>query len=162
MADPATGPVDAAPGREGHGRPPWWLVVPAGALILALAVLPLGYLLVRTFEAGPDRILEILTRPGTLALIGRSLGLAVVVTGLCLVIGIGLAALVTRTAMPGRRVFAVLAPLPLAIPSYVAAFAWVAAVPWARGFLGATIVLTACTFPYVYLPVMAAMRAGVM
>ena len=158
MADPATGPVDAAPAREGHGRPAWWLVVPAVAGA-ALAVLPLGYLLVRTFEAGPDRILEILGRPGTLALIGRSLGLAAVVTGLCLVIGIGLAALVTRTAMPGRRIFAVLAPLPLAIPSYVAAFAWVAAAPWARGFLGATIVLTACTYPYVYLPVMAAMRS---
>ena len=61
--------------------------------------------------------------------------------------------------MPGRRALAVLAPLPLAIPSYVAAFAWVAAVPWARGFVGAALVLTACTYPYVYLPVVAAMRS---
>ena len=134
MADAATGPIVAAGAREGQGRPPWWLVLPALAGA-ALAILPLGYLLVRTFEAGPDRIVEILGRPGTLALIGRSLGLAAVVTGLCLVIGIGLAALVTRTAMPARRSIAVLAPLPLAIPSYVAAFAWVAAVPWARGWM---------------------------
>lgn len=144
--------------RGGRDRPPWWLTAPAlvGA---ALALLPLGYLLVRTFEAGPDRVLEILARPGTVALVGRSLGLAAVVTGLCLLLGIGLAALVSRTAMPGRRALAVLAPLPLAIPSYVAAFAWVAAAPWARGFVGATIVLTACTYPYVYLPVVAAMRS---
>src|SRR5690606_41687585 len=123
--------LGAASGRGRSGRPPWWLVVPAVAGA-ALAVLPLGYLLIRTLEAGPSRILEILGRPGTVALVGRSLGLAAVVTGLCLVIGIGLAALVSRTAMPARRTLAVLAPLPLAIPSYVAAFAWVAAVPWAR------------------------------
>ncbi|HET8988581.1 MAG TPA: ABC transporter permease subunit, partial [Humibacillus sp.] len=126
----------------------------AGAL---LALLPLGYLVVRTVEAG-DRVWAILARPGTLELVGRSLGLVVTVTTLCLVLGVGLAALVTRTALPGRRAAAVLLALPLAVPSYVAAFAWVAAAPWARGFVGATLVLTACTYPYVYLPVVAAMR----
>jgi iron(III) transport system permease protein len=139
-------------------RPPWWLTVPALAGGL-LAILPLGYLAVRTSEAGLDRILEILARPGTLALVLRSLGLAATVTVLCLAIGITLAALVTRTRLPGRGVVGILVALPLAIPSYVAAFAWVAAVPWARGFVGATIVLTACTYPYVYLPVAAAMRS---
>ena len=126
----------------------------AGAL---LALLPLGYLVVRTAEAG-DRVWGILARPGTLELVGRSLALVVTVTALCLVLGVGLAALVTRTTLPGRRTVAVLLALPLAVPSYVAAFAWVAAAPWARGFVGATLVLTACTYPYVYLPVVAAMR----
>jgi iron(III) transport system permease protein len=114
---------------------------------------------VRTSEAGFDRIIEILGRPGTAPLVLRSLGLAATVTVLCLAIGIGLAALVTRTRLPGRHALGILVALPLAIPSYVAAFAWVAAVPWARGFVGATIVLTACTYPYVYLPVAAAMRS---
>lgn len=114
--------------------------------------------MVRTSEAGWDRVTRILGRTSTLELVGRSLGLVVVVTALCLLLGIGLAALVTRTTLPGRRVFGVLVALPLAIPSYVAAFAWVAAVPWARGFTGAVIVLTACTYPYVYLPVATAMR----
>lgn len=155
-------PVEPAGVRVGAGervsRPPWWLVLPAlgGAL---LALLPLGYLVVRTGEAGLDRIVDILTRPGTTQLVLRSLGLATTVTVLCLVIGIGLAALVTRTRLPGRGVLGILVALPLAIPSYVAAFSWVAAVPWARGFVGATIVLTACTYPYVYLPVAAAMRS---
>ncbi|TQM62768.1 ABC transporter permease [Humibacillus xanthopallidus] len=126
----------------------------AGAL---LALLPLGYLVVRTVEAG-DRVGAILARPGTLELVGRSLALVGTVTTLCLVLGVGLAALVTRTTLPGRRLFAVLLALPLAVPSYVAAFAWVAAAPWARGFVGATLVLTACTYPYVFLPVVAAMR----
>jgi iron(III) transport system permease protein len=126
----------------------------AGAL---LALLPLGYLVVRTVEAG-DRVWAILARPGTLELVGRSLALVGAVTALCLVLGVGLAALVARTTLPGRRFLAVLLALPLAVPSYVAAFAWVAAAPWARGFVGATLVLTACTYPYVYLPVVAAMR----
>ncbi|MFZ1286482.1 MAG: iron ABC transporter permease [Candidatus Phosphoribacter sp.] len=139
-------------------RPPWWLVLPALAGAF-LALLPLGYLVVRTSEAGLERILEILARPGTTQLVLRSLGLAATVTILCLVIGIALGVLVTRTRLPGRHVLGILAALPLAIPSYVAAFAWVSAVPWARGFVGATIVLTACTYPYVYLPVAAAMRS---
>lgn len=122
-----------------------------------LALLPLGYLVVRAVEAG-DRVGRILLRPSTVELVGRSLGLVVVVTGLCLVIGVGVAALVTRTSLPGRRWIGALAALPLAVPSYVAAFAWIAAVPWARGFVGAAIVLTLCTYPYVLLPVAAAMR----
>ena len=111
----------------------------------------------RTVEAG-DRVGAILTRPGTLELVGRSLALVATVTLLCLVLGVGLAALVTRTTLPGRRAFAVLLALPLAVPSYVAAFAWVATAPWARGFVGAALVLTACSYPYVFLPVVAAMR----
>jgi iron(III) transport system permease protein len=125
----------------------------------AIGLLPIGYLLVRTLEAGAERVWEIVSRPGTVELVARSLGLVAVVTGLCLLIGVGLAALVTRTTLPGRRVLGILAALPLAIPSYVAAFAWVAAVPWARGFTGSVIVLTACTYPYVFLPAAMAMRS---
>ena len=47
------------------------------------------------------------------------------VTIACVVLGVGSAFLVTRTDLPGRRIFGVLAALPLAVPTYVAAFAWV-------------------------------------
>ena len=61
--------------------------------------------------------------------------------------------------------FAVLLALPLAVPSYVAAFTWVSVAdlwtsgPGARfeGFLAAVVVLTLYTYPYVYLPVAAAL-----
>src|SRR5690606_26716747 len=71
--------------------------------------------------------------------------------------------LVVRTDLPGRRIFGVLAALPLAMPSYVAAFAWLAAVPLVEpsaafaGFWSAALVLTLCPYPYVYLPVTAAL-----
>lgn len=123
-----------------------------------IALLPLGYLVVRTVEAGGPRVLEILSRNRTIELIGRSLTLTIVVTAASLILGTCAAYLVTRTDLPGRRVFAVLLGLPLAVPSYVAAFTWLTTAPWARGLLGASIVLTLVSYPYVYLPVAAAMR----
>lgn len=136
---------------------PAFLTVPA-VVVAAVALLPIGYLLVRTSEAGLDRVVSILLRERTVTLIGRSLGLAASVTLLCLVIGVGLALLVVRTRIPGRRLLGAVAALPLAIPSYVAAFAWISLSPKVSGYLGATLVLTLCCYPYVYLPVAAALR----
>lgn len=138
-------------------RPPAVLTVPA-VLVALLALTPLLYLLVRSGEAGLSRIGAIVWREQTLLLVGRSLGLAAAVTLASVVVGVGFAALVQRTHLPGRRVLAVLAPLPLAIPSYVAAFAWISWQPGLAGFFGATLVLSLCCYPFVYLPVHAALR----
>lgn len=124
----------------------------------AVALLPITYLVIRTGEAGISRIVELVVRRQTLDLVGRSLALVASVTVLSLVLGVGLAVLVARTDVPGRRVIGLLAPLPLAIPSYVAAFAWISALPAMTGWLGSTVVLTLCCYPYVYLPVVAALR----
>ena len=137
-------------------RPPAALLLPA--LVVAVAALvPLGYLVVRGFEDGATEVLDIVVRERTFRLVARSLVLAGTVTALCIVIGVGLAVLVTRTDLPGRRFWGVVAALPLAIPSYVAAFAWLAMTREAAGFVGLVTVLTACTYPYVYLPVVAAL-----
>ncbi len=63
-----------------------------------------------------------------------------------------------RTALPGARAWAVLGTLPLAVPSYVAAFAWLSAVPGMSGFVGSAVSLTLVSYPYVLLPVAAALR----
>lgn len=128
-----------------------------------MAQLPLVYLLLRTGEQASTRGLGHLFGTRTLELAVRSAALAGVVTVACLVLGVGSAFLVTRTDVPGRRVFGVLAALPLALPSYVAAFAWTAAAhaldPTAtfQGFWPAALVLTLCSYPYVYLPVAGAL-----
>lgn len=141
----------------GTHRPPAVLLVPA-LVAAAVALLPLAYLIVRTAEAGWPAIVDILWRERTLTLVVRSLGLAAAVTGASAVVGVGLAWLVTRTDLPGRRAWAVAAALPLAMPSFVAAYAWVSVAPGIAGFWGTFLVLTACTYPYVYLPVVAALR----
>jgi iron(III) transport system permease protein len=123
------------------------------AVAVSVALIPLGYLVVRTAQVGWSGIAqEVLTvRVATLAV--RTLGLALVVTTACVVLGVAGAFLVTRTDLPARRLVGVLAALPLAVPTYVAAFGWVSAAGGFEGFWAAALVLTLCCYPYVYLPV---------
>jgi iron(III) transport system permease protein len=97
----------------------------------------------------------VLLRERTARLVGRSVALAGVVTSLTLVLGIGLAWLTVRTDLPARRALAVVAVLPLAVPTYVAGFVWISLDPGLAGWSGAVLVLVLCTYPYVYLPVAA-------
>ncbi|WP_435879213.1 ABC transporter permease [Streptomyces tuirus] len=138
-------------------RPPLILLVPACVAAL-FALLPLGYLAVRALERGPAFAWDVVADERTLHLLGRSLGLTVVIVAACLVLGVSLAWLTVRTRLPGGRAWSVLATLPLAVPSYVAAFAWLSAEPDLAGFGGAALALTLVSFPYVYLPVAAALR----
>ncbi|MFI7017865.1 ABC transporter permease [Streptomyces sp. NPDC050164] len=144
-------------GRTAERRPPLVLLVPAGVAAL-FALLPLGYLAVRAWERGPAFAWNVVADERTLQLLGRSLGLTAVVVAACLVLGVSLAWLTVRTALPATRAWSVLVALPLAVPSYVAAFAWLSAGPDLAGFGGAALALTLVSFPYVHLPVAAALR----
>jgi iron(III) transport system permease protein len=155
--------------RDRPGQAAWHRLAPrpvllgAAAVAVAVALVPLAYLAVRAAEAGWDRFADELLTDRVAQLAVRSLALAGVVTLACVGLGIASAFLVTRTDVPGRRVFGVLAALPLAIPSYVAGFAWLAAVHVVdptrvfEGFWPAALVLTLCSYPYVFLPVAAAL-----
>jgi iron(III) transport system permease protein len=116
------------------------------------------YLVVRATDRGWEGIATTLRRPGTLQLVRNSLELAGAVTVTCLVIGTGLAWLLTRTDVPLRRAWQVAVALPLALPSYVAAYGWIGYSPGLAGFRGSFIVLVSISYPFVYLPVMAALR----
>ncbi|TMS00633.1 ABC transporter permease [Nonomuraea basaltis] len=136
------------------GRRPPPLLVGWACVAAALALLPLVYLGVRALEHGPAHAWRLVATGRTLELLARSLGLAAVVVAACLLLGVSLAWLTVRTALPGARAWSVLATLPLAVPSYVAAFAWISTNRLA-GFAGAAITLTLVSYPYVYLPVAA-------
>ncbi|GAB3276977.1 hypothetical protein GCM10027589_02660 [Actinocorallia lasiicapitis] len=140
-------------------RPPLAVLGPACAAG-AFALLPLVYLAVRSLERGAGFAWEVVTAEGTAGLLGRSLALAAVVVAASLVLGVSLAWLTVRTRLPGVRFWAVLAVLPLAVPSYVAAFTWLSVAPDSAGFKGAAITLTLVSYPYVYLPVAAVLRGG--
>lgn len=133
------------------------LTVLAAAIGVAV-VAPLGHLVLRATERGWDTVEAVLTRPRTLDLVGRSIGLSASVTAACVVVGVTCAWLVVRTDLPGRRVWQVLFGLPLALPSYVAAWAWIGWQPDLAGFRGAFLVMVSISYPYVYLPVLAALR----
>jgi iron(III) transport system permease protein len=129
----------------------------AAVLAVGVAMIPLAYLAVRVGEAGWERFAAELATTRTVVLALRSIALTAVVTLGCAAMGVAAAFLVARTDLPGRRLFAVVAALPLAVPTYVAGFAWVSTVDGFTGFWAAALVLTLCSYPYVYLPVAAAL-----
>ena len=153
------GPATTPTRRANTGRPPRLLIV-AGALTAVVALIPLVYLVVRVSEAGLARIIEVLVRPRTLETVFTSVSLVLVVVTACLLIGIPTAWLVARSALPLRGMWLVLVALPLAIPSYVAAYAWLAQFPAMHGFWAAALILTLVSSPYIVLPVTAAFRAS--
>ncbi|MEX1334539.1 MAG: iron ABC transporter permease [Candidatus Limnocylindrales bacterium] len=149
-----------------RSAPPWPLLGVA-ATVAALALIPLAYLVLRAVDGGSSA-LEALLRPRTLELIVSTfvLGNAVILGSVAL--GVPLAWLTMRTDLPARRAWSVLAIAPLAVPSYLLAFAFVGALaprgwlgglglPSVYGFWGAALVLSLATMPYVVIATRAAL-----
>ncbi len=156
-AGAATLAATAVPARR--ARRPVGLLT-ASTIIAALLVVPLAFLLYESSTAGVGTVLGQVFRPLTGMLLWNTVRLTVVVTALCAVIGTGTAWLVERTNLPGRRIWAVLLVVPLAIPDFVVAFGWVTLSTWVQDFRGAVLVMTLAVYPLVYLPVAASLRAA--
>ena len=109
----------------GRGVPPAAIWVPA-LLVGAALLLPLVYLVVRTFDGGTE-VFDLLFRQRVAAILGRTILLVATVTGASVILALPLAWLTTCTNLPFRRAWVVLSALPLVIPSYVAGFIVVAA-----------------------------------
>ncbi len=154
--------------------PPLVLWVPA-ALVTAVLLLPIAYLIVRASGASAE-VWESLFRPRTLEILLRTVVLIAAVGSLSVALAVPLAWLTVRTDLPYRRVSAVLAALPLVMPSYVGASLLISALgprgtlqgilqepfgveqlPSLYGFPGAALCLTLLSYPYVYLGVRAAL-----
>ena len=101
------------------------LLLTAAATIVALIILLVpAYLLIRASAAGSE-VLDTIFRWRTLEILGSPLLLAGSVAGGAILLGVPLAWLTACTDLPGKRFWAVLAALPLVVPSYVAAFIFV-------------------------------------
>ena len=133
----------------------------ASFAVAAVLALPLVFLLHRgAAAAGAARSPHLIFRRLTADLLWNTVRLTVVVTALCAVIGTAAAWCVERTNLPGRRVWAVLVVVPLAIPDFVVSFGWASLWTWVQGFRGAVLVMTLAVYPLVYLPVAASLRAA--
>lgn len=163
------GPVGTV--RPGAGRAaPAWLWV-AGLSVLVPIGIPLLAMLARVLGAS-DSAWETLFDSRTIELILRSALLTALVTASATAVGITAAWITVRTNLGMRRLWAVLMVLPLVIPSYVFALAFLAAsgprglvaditgiaVPFLDGLPGAWLALTLSTFPYVYLVTAASLQ----
>lgn len=156
-------------GARSAPPPPAWLVA-VGALVALLGLVPIGYLLALAMGSG-ESALALALRDRTLAVLARTMLLAATVTAAAIMVAVPLAWLTTRSDLPGRRAWTVLATLPLVVPSYVGGYAVVAAfgprgalqslleplgvarLPELYGFPGAALALTLFSFPYVVLSV---------
>src|SRR5680860_264278 len=172
--DPALAIGESPPPESRHRRGPGGAPLLLRVLTLVVALLfalPLAYLLVRSTTGGG--YLAATTSATTRTPLLLSLVLAGAVSAGAALLGTSTAWLVSRTDVPGRKLWRVLLPLPLVIPSFIGAFSLIAAfapgglvlralsplgitsLPEVRGLPGAIGVLTLLTYPYVYLPVAA-------
>lgn len=145
------------------------LLVLAAVLVAGLVALPVLYLVLRVAGAA-EALPELLLRRRVLELLANTVGFAAAVTAGGLAVGVPVAWLTVRSDLPGRRLWSVLMALPLVVPSYVGGYVYVAVLgprgmlqgaleplfgierlPEIYGFGGATAVLVASTYPYVFL-----------
>ncbi len=127
-------------------------------VVMALALLPLGFIGWVTIETGWSTASSLIFRPRVGELLVNTLMLVALTLPLSTAIGVGFAWLTERTDLPGARMFAWLAIAPLAIPAFVHSYAWVGIAPALHGIWAGVLVSTLAYFPFLYLPVAAALR----
>ena len=97
-----------------------------------LAVLPLLALLFQGFSREVDgaitpstvHLAKVLTSGGYWSALGNTVGVALGATVTACVIGVGLAWILVRTNVPGKRLLEQLVVVPMFIPPFIGAFAW--------------------------------------
>jgi iron(III) transport system permease protein len=153
-------------GADGDG-PNVAVVLLAGA-VTAAVVSPLLWLLVRASAVEASEAFALLASPTATDVLTNSLVLVAVVTAASVALGVPLAVLTVQTDLPFRRFWTVVVALPLVVPSYIGAFAYVSAfgphgeladllaplgvpVPTVYGLPGTALVLTLFVYPYVFL-----------
>jgi iron(III) transport system permease protein len=148
---------DALPAARISRRTPPALL--AGAALAALLVLaPLAYTFWRAGANGIDDAIELLFRPLVGELLLNTLWITLGATFASALIGTAAAWFIERTHLPARRLWAMLAAAPLAMPAFVSSYAWVSISLDLQDYAGALLVITSAYFPLVYLPVAAALR----
>ncbi|NND75009.1 MAG: iron ABC transporter permease [Ilumatobacter sp.] len=141
-----------------------------GLAIGAVFAGPAGFVVWRTLRLGDELGDALGEVPGPL---WRTIQLSVLVSATTAVLGTGLAWLTTRTDLPFRRFWRIALVLPLVLPSFVGAAAFIAGLTPGgvifdafeavgltpprrfRGLGASWLVLSAFTYPYVLLPVSA-------
>ncbi len=163
-----TAPVETAPspGRRNRSSRGWWT---ATAIVLLPALIPPISLAWQVLTKGTGTTLPV----GRLfELFVATVGLTSAVTVTALTLGTTTAWLTTRTDIPGRKVWMILAALPLVIPSYMAALTIIGAtgpnglisswlgfeIPTPYGFVGAWLALSIFLAPMAHLIVSPALR----
>ncbi len=156
--------------RFARGGLPW--VLPAPAVLVGAGILiPIGYLVLRALEADPETLREVVFSPRNGLLLRNTFLLAGGTVVGTLLLAFPLALLDVRSDLP-PLLTTLVGALPLAIPEYVGAYAFLAAtgpggtldaligvpVPRPSGYWGAVAVLSVFLSPYAFLNLRTALR----
>ena len=128
------------------------------AVLAAGALVPIGYVVQAAVAMGWEELAALVLRPKVAELLVNTVLLVALGVPATVVLGVGGAWLVERTALPGRGILKVALAAPLAIPAFVASYGWASALPSISGLWAAVMVATLAYFPLVYLPALAAIR----
>ncbi|MBB3033719.1 ABC transporter permease [Alteriqipengyuania lutimaris] len=159
IARPSPARIRTLPGLRLRGEPAWLGIAFAlvlAAPLVALIALAAGGDLTYVSHLTATRLAEFTT---------TSLALVLMAGGLAACIGIGAAFIVSRYDFPGRRILDGALLLPLAMPGYIAAYAWYdmtapggpvydatgGSIPTVAGLGGGALVFALTLYPYVYL-----------
>lgn len=164
-----------------QGNPPGTVLLLSGIIVALVMSIPIIYVVWRSMFAGADRWLRLLDERIP-QLLWNTLSLTAAVTLFAVLIGVSLAWIVVRTDVPGQKMWQWVLALPLVIPPYVGAVAYIILFGpsgWMRDFWrdnhflvqlfgdyplniysfgGVFFVLTMFTYPYVFLIACASLR----
>lgn len=125
------------------------------ALIALVCLIPLGFLVAITIQTGMETVGQLVFRARVAELLLNTALLEFCTVPLAIGLGLALAWLTERTALPGRRLWSWLAVAPLALPAFVQGYAWASFAPHLQGLPGATLISVLAYSPFIYLPVVA-------
>ena len=140
-----------------HGSMAAWLMGTA-CMVTLLTLLPLMFIGWVAIDTGWSTIVAMIYRPRVGELLINTVLLVVATLPISAVLGVGLAWLTERSDLPGARTVAWLAVAPLAIPAFVHSYAWVSVAPGLQGVAAGVMISVLAYFPFLYLPVAAALR----
>lgn len=127
-------------------------------LVALFSLVPLGFIGWVTYDVGWEMVRTLVFRPRMAELVLSTFYLEIFTIPLSIAVAVGLAWLTERTDIPGAQLWAWLAITPLAVPAFVHSYAWISLFPKMRGLSGAVFVSVLAYYPFLYLPVAAALR----
>ena len=150
-------PPSAGARRLRRREPVSWIAL-AALLVSLLSLLPLGFVAWVAWQAGWEATSALVFRPRVGELLVNTALLVIVTVPLCGVLAVTLAWLTERSDLPAARTWAWLAVAPLAVPAFVHSYAWITLAPGLHGLPAGVLVSVIAYFPFLYLPVAAALR----
>jgi iron(III) transport system permease protein len=148
-----------------------FVLVVLSVVVAGLVVSPMLWLVWEATTVEPERAYALIVSSQTALITANSIALMLAVTVFSILLGVPLAMLTTRTDLPYPRLWTIVAALPLVIPSYIGAIAFVSmfgsggeidsllgmTIPRVDGLRGAVFIITLYTYPYVFLTTRAAL-----